>query len=542
MSRGSPNPNRTLPFLPGYTVNHDTRTNFHKKQIFGVKAGLPVVADLQTQPNIGDELENNAVSDSLYNFNEEENKSSSRSGNQSASGLSRVPAWVAYDRKVLRFFAYFKEEVHQSPQEQWRARKCILYFYLEDDSMHIAEPREPNSGIPQGVFLKRHRVPKDAYSFFTIDDLRIGADLNVYGRDFHLYDCDEFTRSFYHNMEVDVGDPEECPSDAFTMRVTSRRVDNFNKKTNPLKTFMEANLGKPMGVGVDRVRKFLENDRRVLRFYCLWEDPSLYGEKRPYVLHYFLADDCVEVLEVTQANNGRDPFPALLKKQRLPKNFRGGVVNTSTRHVENDEDFYNELDFRVGSTINVYGRQFFIYSCDEFTKSYYAEVHGLGSDEFAETKVDPTPARSEAPRVEPPPHNGFGTEEDSLGSVLHLVPKAPKKNIKKIMEDDSKILRFLARFETNKLEDVERRFIITYFMADDTLSIYEKQQRNSGFLGGKFLERSRVRNPETTQFYQVSDMGVGNILVINKHRFVLMEADEYTRKLLESLQEEAKQE
>lgn len=55
--------------------------------------------------------------------------------------------------QVLRFYAFYKEPVHSSPDEHWRVRKCVLYFYLEDDSVHIAEPRQENSGLPQGVFL-----------------------------------------------------------------------------------------------------------------------------------------------------------------------------------------------------------------------------------------------------------------------------------------------------------------------------------------------------------------------------------------------------
>lgn len=51
--------------------------------------------------------------------------------------MARLPAWVAYDRKVLRFSGYFKEAVHASAVENWRVRKCLVYFYLEDDSMHI---------------------------------------------------------------------------------------------------------------------------------------------------------------------------------------------------------------------------------------------------------------------------------------------------------------------------------------------------------------------------------------------------------------------
>lgn len=106
----------------------------------------------------------------------------------------KLPAWVAYDRKVLRFYCYFKENIHESTIETNRIRRCVLFFYLEDDSIHIAEPRIQNSGIPQGVFIKRHRVAKPDGTFYSINDLRVGADLPIYGRCFHLVDCDDFTR------------------------------------------------------------------------------------------------------------------------------------------------------------------------------------------------------------------------------------------------------------------------------------------------------------------------------------------------------------
>ena len=59
------------------------------------------------------------------------------------------PAWVAFDRKVLRFNCFFKEAVNESRLENFRIRNCVLYYYLEDDSMHVSEPKIENSGIPQ---------------------------------------------------------------------------------------------------------------------------------------------------------------------------------------------------------------------------------------------------------------------------------------------------------------------------------------------------------------------------------------------------------
>jgi EF-hand domain-containing protein 1 len=45
--------------------------------------------------------------------------------------------------------------------------------------------------------------------------------------------------------------------------------------------------------------------------------------------------------------------------------------------------------------------------------------------------------------------------------------------------------------------DVGRQFIVQYFMADDTISVFEPPVRNSGILGGKFLERGIKYKPGT---------------------------------------------
>lgn len=38
---------------------------------------------------------------------------------------------------------------------------------------------------------------------------------------------------------------------------------------------------------------------KVLRFYAVWDDRGgLYGDRRPYVVHYYLEDDTVEINEV----------------------------------------------------------------------------------------------------------------------------------------------------------------------------------------------------------------------------------------------------
>lgn len=94
-----------------------------------------------------------------------------------------------------------------------------------------------------------------------------------------------------------------------------------NPRIDDLTRFLEAKLGKPPNVlEEDKLKQFLDNNRKVLRFYCLWDDrESLYGDRRPYVLHYFLEDDTGELLDINEPNSGRDPFPVFLKRGPLLK-------------------------------------------------------------------------------------------------------------------------------------------------------------------------------------------------------------------------------
>jgi hypothetical protein len=48
----------------------------------------------------------------------------------------------------LQFDAYFQEAVVENPNENFRVRKCTVFYYLEDDTLHIIEKRVENAGIP----------------------------------------------------------------------------------------------------------------------------------------------------------------------------------------------------------------------------------------------------------------------------------------------------------------------------------------------------------------------------------------------------------
>ena len=271
---------------------------------------------------------------------------------------------------MLTFHAYFQEPVVENPNENYRIRKCIVYYYLDDDTLHIIEKKIENSGINQGVFLKRHKVPHpdDSSVNYSWSDLNLGMNLNVYGRVFRIVDCDEFTRRFYQNEGRALNPPEQYPDDPFQQTRAMINMKQIPPDLAEHKNYIEVMLkgGRPN----KNLESFLQNDRKVLSFSIVWEDRSYDGGDKFFILNYFLADQTVEVKEIIEQNSGKTPFPMLLKKQKLSKT--PVLTHCPGMSLKKDE-FYGPQDFICGQRINIYGRDCFIYDCDAHTRQWYLQ-------------------------------------------------------------------------------------------------------------------------------------------------------------------------
>lgn len=132
-----------------------------------------------------------------------------------------------------------------------------------------------------------------------------------------------------------------------------------------------------------------------------------------------------------------------------------------------------------------------------------------------------------------PPYNGYGTAEDSLGSVYSLQPKPPRVDMKKMFKQDMHILRFESKVVSTEPDDESRKFLISFYCGDDSIQVYEVCDKNSGRLGGKFMHRQKHRNPVTSEFYQERDFLIGRTIFLAGWKFQLLKADEYTEKYME---------
>ncbi|EFJ52449.1 hypothetical protein VOLCADRAFT_79034 [Volvox carteri f. nagariensis] len=531
-----------IPKLPGYTVcmpQSLSDKGFKKHQTLNYLNGYQREETLAVVKELPERVATDAVAGT--------SSATLPASMLAPDAASKLPQWVENDRKVLRFFGYFKESVVESNMENHRIRKVILYYYLEDDTMHVAEPRQDNSGIPQGVFIKRHRVTCEDGGFFNPDDFSVGQSVTIYGRTFFLVDADNFTREYLAGKGKEQGaalpypdDPVDGYRTAFGMnrgRADDTTAGTLTRRMNDFKAYVEARLGKPSHLlDGDRLRQFLENNKKVLRFWCVWDErQSMYGDRRPYVLHYFLEDDTVEILEINESNSGRDPFPVFLKRGPLPK--VPVKTNTTLNPKYRKDQCYSPGDFRLGTFISVLGRDFYLHDADTFTKNWYKDNLGFGDEEM--TPVDIKEPILPKPKAALPPYNGYGTLEDSLQNCLSLVPKPPKRDLHKLMNKDKIILRFVVKMvdtETHKHSgtDLARRFILSYFMMDDTLLIFEPPVRNTGIAGGKFLERQRIYKPRSEEIYTYLDLYVGSVIEVFNRSFELLEADEYTLTYMEN--------
>ncbi|XP_060652660.1 EF-hand domain-containing family member C2 isoform X2 [Drosophila nasuta] len=441
----------------------------------------------------------------------------------------KLPPWLAYDKQV---------------------RKVKIYFYLEDGTMQITEPKVENSGIPQGCLVHRQRIPKAPPSdreFISIFDLNVDTNVQIFDRVYHISGCDIFTRQFLNRAGIPVPVSLLEPNDPTTEM----------RKRSALKQAPKADssvLPKRHSFA-----QFLEFDRRVLKFQGYWNDRSEFGDVRKLDICYYLADDTIDIKEKFPRNSGREGPSTFLKRGKLPKEFTGlalpgqqtsvtllNVLGSSMRDVryvadplntgQKEVQHYTDQDLQIGAVLNVFGRDVILTSCDQFTQHYYREKYGIQdfTPQSLPERSDERPCYTGQVR-RLPPYNGWGSHEDSEGNCITVEPKAPQADFKKLFKYDGCILRFGAKLMSVIRENCERSFVISYYLADDTVQIYEVARRNSGFVGGEFLKRARVPLPGQEKFsstrpeyFRASDFYIGSTVNLKDHIFHIISADEFT--------------
>lgn len=501
-----------LPFLPGNTFTDPTKERFHLSNSLTFKNGY-AQEPMPKHPIGGGTIELSVIRpEEISDMEAQVEKLTVKKDHVPKKEF--IPAHKEFNKKVLKFIVYFKETVYESPLEHYRVRIVDLYYYLEDDTIMLIEPVVENSGIPQGQVMQRQRLSNDG-GYWTWRDLNLGMNIFVNGRVYRIVNCDQFTKNWYAKQDVKLFEPEKLPVDPYTE--SRREVDRTTKTKSDF----------------DKLNRFLKLDRKVLQFNAVYDDrDSLFGDLRLFIIHYFVVDDTLEIREVYAKNDGRDPFPVLLRRQRVPQDrynisdtFPSCVMEMSDAEIQ--DNWLYAKQFMVGKTITINNRKFLIYDCDDFTRNWFKDQYKM--EQPSKITIPSGEAAPKQPEI--PPYNGFGSLEDTVQNCLSLIAQPPKKDFIKMLENDNKTLRYAASMVPIRPEDKTRRFIINYRLADDMISIYEPPIRNSGIIGGKFLEGTRISKPDCDRekpvFYGPADLSIGATICVFRHRFIILDCDDY---------------
>eukprot|EP00602_Paraphysomonas_sp_CaronLab_P006236 CAMPEP_0185024950 /NCGR_PEP_ID=MMETSP1103-20130426/8101_1 /TAXON_ID=36769 /ORGANISM="Paraphysomonas bandaiensis, Strain Caron Lab Isolate" /LENGTH=486 /DNA_ID=CAMNT_0027558049 /DNA_START=121 /DNA_END=1578 /DNA_ORIENTATION=+ len=480
-----------LPSLPGYKA-HPIRTNGAKKQYFMTLNGHKFVKD-----DCGDSPDC-------------ELSASASIATLGSSASAKFFPSSNVDSSVLNFTATVAD-VHDYSANP-RSRRCSILYYVEDNTVKIVEHPQPNSA--SGTLLRRSVVVKENGSPLTLDDLQYGEDVVIYGRVYSIINCSDSTRTFLEDIGRTNLPPRKEDDDCSWKDDKTVEWGTFRREKNNLKVFMEAKLGNT--VNNTGREGFNEYGNMVLKFLCIWDDSErLYGDVLEFVLVYHLADDTIEIFN--NQSGGKELFPKLLKRAPLVKDYESTADG-------DEEQYYHWSDLYIGADINVYSRMLHIVEADSETRNFYDLMEcPLGPSERSVAKSSRISFSRDIP-----PHNGFGSEEDSLKSCTG--PLCPSTAPARSNVFENRILSFFARLLTKNSNDDKRRFVISFYMQDRTIKIHEPPVRNSGYVGGLFLSRRKVKRYGGSDYINEHDFEVGSTIRILTHEFYIEDANEFTLK------------
>ena len=421
-----------------------------------------------------------------------------------------VPAYEALDGYVLRFFGYSRESVIESNLESERVRPLVVLFYLSDDTIQVSEPRTSNSGLMQGPVLKRQRLLSSSGIALSPGDFGVGLDISLGGFNIKLTDADVFTRSYMDSIGFPQQEGLMIPGDDFGSLVALTKGRDAHVVKTAEKVYNETLLGG--GLPNRKLQQFLAHDREVCRFYAVLEDTStpIY-ERRPFTIFYFLSDDTIEIREQYPLNCGREEFAIFAKRNKIPRASSSLVLLPSSPSLPRSS-FVGIADFKVGESVKLLSRDFFIYDADGFTRNFFFK-QGISLND----RIDVSLPEPEILRPKTPPYTGYGSWEDSLASCKSIVPKISSKTMN---FSQVKVSKFSAKF-ADSIDS--RRFVIILY-PEGELMITEPLIKNSGFIPGKFLEKGVYVNNITNQMVKRDDFQIGNVVEILNWKFEILSA------------------
>lgn len=467
----------------------------------------------------------------LEDFKQEQ-ATSQKSGRKENHALRNTPRWMELDREVLRFYVYMMEQVcsdfdYKLDHSGGEGRQCLrsfeLLYYLASDEIKIYEPRVPNSGIAQGSFLKKTKA-----SLFEVEvkKLIIGTQVSMLGRKFTIFDCDLKTRRhFFERFAIQQPGALTPPACDQNEPLFSARGGQ-QKAGKTLTQEQSEQKGRFNGNFYGDFKRYLEHGKRSLKFLAEWNDSRIPGveDRRFFTILYYLCDDTIEIQEKFMPNCGRDSFKTFLKRSKPLKEDERSPRAPAASPSQN---YLHWSDFICGRELSINKRAFFLITCDEDTLSYY------------EAKGTPQPQNDEA-------RARLKSYQASQETRKPNVPKREETEAiktqkqqsayRKLQQFGAQSLKIRLRLVSEREDEADRDFVLAFFLADEQIVMFEPRKRNSGIIGGKFLERGKYLNELSGEVFKVGDLkdAIQNKkdICIMKRRYRITFVSQFTQEYL----------
>eukprot|EP00754_Rhynchopus_humris_P001345 Rhum_TRINITY_DN10801_c0_g1::Rhum_TRINITY_DN10801_c0_g1_i1::g.40415::m.40415 len=469
--------------------------------------------------------------------------------------------WANID-KPFRFVAYFKEAVTESKEESYRLRKVAITYFDNDGTIMIREARQQNSGMMTSVHgggsvLCRRQVVYDVdCTPLNLDDFHIGGEIEVYGRVYKIIDTDAATRNALVSRGLSPADPLPFPEEEDAhkrlndVRMKKTGVRKLRTEDMDVKRIAEFALsGRYSKAHPDHtkaVRQFLTADgSRNLTFSLLWDEdrgPGKKGDVRVMTLKYHLEDDSIEVVEQKQVNSGRDGGGKFLCRQRVAKD--PAITDMEVQHNTYGRllksNFLTFKDLHIGETYHIHGKDLLLFDADQYTRAWFEKNEGTTLPPAVDVSKTLNRDKKSPVKHYPPPHDGFGHEQDSLGNCKNLILRPMRQDVQKLLEEGHIVYKFKAQMhEPADDENKGREFVLNYYPATGDFDMFELPVKNSGIVGGKFLGKTKLyrENPRTGQKVKLGkeDMYEGAVIPVLGRSFVLVEMDGRSKKYRDSI-------
>ena len=281
-----------------------------------------------------------------------------------------IPRWAIDDKLVLRFFGFFKETVNDSSVEISRIRPVALLCWPLDGTMQLNELRVANSGMPAGTMIKRSMVQKVDCTCLTLDEIRLGGLIEIYGKVIKIVNCDGSTRRFFStpsdpNAVDRLGEPLPMEEDKYSKNRYA--FDRPNEAPRFIDHDFKEYLASQSGAQHSKIDRgdFNRLDGQELRFKCFWNNEGIHTD---LLLRYFLSTSEMMVMELGTFE-GKDPFPTLFKRGQLPLDWR--AIGAEPGGLPRGTLCYGPDQFRLGQIVDLYGRQVKLMKCDDFTRIWF---------------------------------------------------------------------------------------------------------------------------------------------------------------------------